>query len=100
MSTYPRMQPSSLARFPRVPSSTGKERLFTLTYDMRKRRSANPSFNTKKTQQITLRGVQWVDGKASLETGDIFVSLLELRDHYEHIGEYSIVFDDERGEPS
>jgi hypothetical protein len=95
MSTYPRMQPSSLARFPRMPSPTGKERLFTLTYDMRKRRSANPSFNAQKTREQSVRGVQWVDGKVSLETGDLFVALDELKNHYEQMGSYRIVFDEE-----
>lgn len=72
-------------------TTTGQDRLFSLTWDNSKLR-IDPRERQKKREA---RGTHYANGYVTLNNGNVFESMSELEHHLEVSGKYELTYDDE-----
>ena len=91
---HPTNQPHVSLPAPVMPPSRKSDlpRLFTLTYDSSKLKSKDPQVRAEFTKRYECEGVLFTNGHVILDSGVMFRNVLEMRDHFDVMGTYHIVW--------
>jgi len=81
--------------------ASARPRLFTLTYDRTKLKSANPVTRLEYQKRLMVWGAQFphtgdFPDSVCLQNGTSFLSLIDLDEHFSSMGAYVIEWQDEQ----
>lgn len=80
---------AALAKSRRIP------RLFTIDYDCTKLKSRSPVSRAEFAKRMNCEGTEYTNGRITLDTGVMFRNMAELKEHFEQMGAYALMWLDE-----